>query len=165
MSQSDSTLPSWVSTRTIAILVLLGVMIFTGYFGLSAYLDYNSNKERVSGTVTSAEVDQSSGGRRGGTSYYPEITYKYEYNGQTYTNDNLKPGIGSSSVSQSEAESIVADYPENQTVTVYVDSSDLSTSWLQDQLPIRTVALSALFSAVSGVILYTKFIRTSSDAG
>jgi hypothetical protein len=59
----------------------------------------------------------------------------------------------------------VADYSENQTVTVYVDSSDPSTSWLQDQLPIKTVALSALVATVFGIILYTKFIRTSSDTG
>lgn len=143
--------------KALYIIILLSVILIGAYSAVTAYLDYNSEKVRVDGTVTSSEVERDSSRR--GVSYDPDIEYEYSYNGQTYSNDNVKPGAGSISMSRSEAESLVSNYSEGDVVTVYIDAESPSTSWLVNELPIGTIVTSSLISIAGLFILYKNHLK------
>lgn len=102
------------------------------------YLIYDQQQavreaEQVEATVVDTDVREStsSGGtRNGGTSYYPVVEYRYTYDGQQYTNDNVFPGSSSRSTSRSRAEEIADEYDQGDTATVYVDPENPSESFL-----------------------------------
>lgn len=143
--------------KALYIVILLSVILIGAYSAVTAYLDYNSEKIRVDGTVISSEAEKDSSRR--GVSYDPNIEYEYTYNGQTYSNDNVKPGAGSVSMSRSEAESLVSNYSEGDVVTVYIDAESPSTSWLVDELPVGTMLTSSLISIVGLFILYKRHLK------
>lgn len=143
--------------RAISVLILVSVILIGAYSGATSYLDYNSEKAQVEGTVISSEVDRDS--TRRGVSYTAEIQYEYTYNGETYNNDNVKPGSGTVSVGKSEAESLVSDYSEDDVVTVYVDTKQPSTSWLVDELPIGNILASTVISLGGLFILYKRHLN------
>lgn len=137
--------------------IILLIIIFIGaYSAITAYLEYNSEKVKVSGTVLSSDVERDSSGRRG-ISYDADIEYKYEYHGESYKSDNIKPGRGSISESKSEAESLVSSYPKGDVVNVYLDKENPSKSWLVNELPIESVLTSLLLCFVGIFILYKNY--------
>lgn len=138
--------------RIMSIIILTVVACLGLYSAATSYLDYNSEKVQVEGTITSSEVDEDSSRR--GVSYSADIDYEYEYKGQAYENDNLKPGLGSISMSSSEAESLVSEYPEGDKTTVYIDEDDPSSSWLIDELPIASIAISLIFGLSALFIMF-----------
>ena len=90
--------------------------------------------ESTEATVLSSEVDvevrndpDSSGRER---TYYPEVTYEYTVDGQTYESSNVMPGPGRSSTGENRAESLVEDHPEGETVTAYYDPENPSNAFL-----------------------------------
>lgn len=146
-------------TDILLMLVLVGISIFGAYLAITAYLDYNSDTAKVDGTVVSSEVDRDTGGRRGGVSYYADIKYEYTYDGENYTSENIKPGSGRSSLGKSKAESLVSNYSEGNSITVYVKANDPSTSWIMDRLPLKTIIVSGLFSVLGLGMLYKKYLH------
>lgn len=145
----------------VSVVILVAVIAIGLYGAVTSYLDYNSEKAEVDGTVISSELDEDSSRR--GVSYTADISYEYSYNGQVYENDNVKPGAGSVSMSRAEAESLVSEYSEGDTVTVYVDENSPSTSWLVDELPIGSIASSLVISLAGLFILYKKRINPASS--
>lgn len=91
----------------------------------------------VEGTVVTAEIDvstvQSDDGAGTDRTYSPEVTYRYTYGGETYTNDNLwaGPGDGSSYGQRSEAEAITSQYPAGSSVSIHLNSDNPSQSFLK----------------------------------
>lgn len=147
---------------SIMYIVILVAVVAIGLFGaVTSYLDYNSEKAEVDGTVISSEVDEDSSRR--GVSYTADITYEYSYNGQSYENDNIKPGAGSVSMSRTEAESLVSEYSEGDTVTVHVNENSPSTSWLVDELPIGSIFGSLAVTLGGLFILYKKRTQSASS--
>lgn len=84
----------------------------------------------VEGTVVSTEVQENMAGQN--DSYAPVVTYRYQYDGQTYKSDNLEAGLGAKQYqNESTAESIVAQYAEGDRVTVHLDTDEPSGSFLR----------------------------------
>lgn len=143
----------------VLLFVMALVIISIGFYSaLTSYLDYNSEKVEVEGTVNHSEVDRDTSGRRG-VSYEADIQYEYTYEGERYSNDNIKPGSGSVSMSRSEAESLVSEYQENESVDVHIDKNDPSRSWLVDELPVGSILTSLLIGFVGLFILYKKYLK------
>ena len=114
------------------LLIAIGVL-FAGLGG-SLYLDQQAaieNSVPIEGTVLTSEVEiDRPSDPDDPTSYYPVVTYRYEYDGQSYTNDNVFPGTGRQSTSESRAAEIVREYADGETVTVYVDPAEPQRSFL-----------------------------------
>ncbi|MFC6974174.1 DUF3592 domain-containing protein [Halomicroarcula sp. GCM10025709] len=96
------------------VLIALGV-VFAGLGGY-LYVDQQAaieNSVPIEGTVVASEVEiDRPADPDDATSYYPVVTYRYEYDGQSFTNDNVFPGTGRQSTSESRAAEIVREYAE-----------------------------------------------------
>ncbi len=85
--------------------------------------------EPVDGVVTSTEVASQS--TDNGNQYYPVVTYEYQFDGQTYTNDDYSLVGGAPAGSPGRAEEFLEDYTAGQQVTVYVVPGNPSNSFLR----------------------------------
>jgi hypothetical protein len=131
--------------------VLVGVLLVVGggylyYSGMQA----SANAEPVDATVVSSHVvDNRNAGSDTGKDYTVAVEYRYAYEGETYTSENLCPGVGSSCAPSSDfrtdMQDAVNDYPEGGTVTAYVPPSNPSGAYL-----IRT-GPSLIYLGVAGV--------------
>jgi hypothetical protein len=65
--------------------------------------------------------------------HYPDVTYRYTYDGNTYTNDNVFPGSSRFNKGVGEARDVVENHPEGKQVTVYVNDADPTESYLVDE--------------------------------
>nr|EGQ40143.1 MAG: protein of unknown function, DUF3592 [Candidatus Nanosalinarum sp. J07AB56] len=119
------------------ITTLVGVLLL----GASGYLVYSQQQSLSSGvqieaTVESKQVDRDSS-RRGGIDFTPRVTYSYTYNGEQYTSQNIRPGLGtSSSNSRSDAEDRISQYEVGETTTAYVVEGSPSKSYLKKKTSI-----------------------------
>lgn len=114
--------------------ILIGVVVLLGggylyYSGMQA----SANAESVDATVVSSSVvesDDVGSNSQDRDEYTVSVEYRYTYDGTDYTSESLCPGTGSackpSSDFRTNMEGFLADYPEGETVTAYVqpDSPD-----------------------------------------
>lgn len=131
--------------------VLLGVLLVVG----GGYLYYSglqttANAEPVDATVVSSSVvDNRNSGGNDADDFGIAVEYRYTYDGETYTSENLCPGSGSacapSSDFRTEMRDALEDYPEGGTVTAYVPPSNPSNAYL-----VRT-GPSLAYLGVSGI--------------
>jgi hypothetical protein len=140
---------------------VLLIAIGVAFAGIGGYLYTDQqaaieNSVPIEGTVVASGVDvDRPSDPDDAVSYYPEITYRYEYEGQSYTNDNVFPGSGRQSTSESRASSIAAEYAEGETVTVYVDPSEPQRSFLvreSSELFHFVFVGIGVFAALAGVV-------------
>lgn len=142
---------------------MLTVVVGLVFAAVGGFLLYSQeqairNATTIEGTVETSTVDEETtrrdrdddGIREEETSYYARVTYTYEYDGERYTNDNVFPGAGSPSVSQSEASDVVSQYPEGETATVYVDPEDPNDAFLVQE---RSLLVPGGLLAVGGLVL------------
>lgn len=120
------------SFRDAVVLVVVG-LVFSGIGGY-LYVDEQraiDNSEPIEGVVvdSSVYVDRATSSDDS-DSYFPEIRYRYSYDGREYTNDNVFPGTGSRSTSRARANSLVDEYRPGATVTVYVEPDTPERSFL-----------------------------------
>lgn len=87
------------------------------------------NTATVEGTVVSTTIETTTSDTS--TTYGPVVTYEYQYEGQTYTNDQIKLVGSVGFQSPGGAEEYLESYDAGDTVTVHVDSDDPSTSYLE----------------------------------
>lgn len=115
------------------------------------------NAVEVDGVVVSSDVhDREPASRQG--DYHPSITYEYTYGGETYTSDNICPGSGSACYptgsDRGDVVEFVDQYPEGESVTVYVPEDDPEKAFLVDEsssgIYLGLVALGALL--IVGVV-------------
>lgn len=112
----------------VAALLLVGLLAIGG----SGYWIYSqgqavSDAEAVDAVVLESSVREVAEG------YDVEVRYRYSYGGESYTSDavwasSVTPDFGRNE--GSEAEAFVERYPEDGTVTAYVDPGNPSESFL-----------------------------------
>lgn len=104
----------------------------------------------VQAKVVESRVEVHSGSD--GSTYSPEITYKYAVNGREYENDQY--GLSEFSTSGNWARNIVREHPVNSHVTIWYNPSDPGESmlnremgwlWLIGLLPLLFVAVGVFF--------------------
>lgn len=132
------------------VIALLLAAACAGYGGYD-YVQQSAAVEdavAVDATIVDAAVEEDTGGRRSGIQYDLDVEYTYRYEGTEYAGDQVFPGsITPSYDSRSEAESVLAPYEENATVTAYVDPAAPGEAFLERQTtsaPLRFVAGGAL---------------------
>jgi hypothetical protein len=88
--------------------------------------------------------------------FRPNITYRYEFDGETYTNNNYFTGgnQGPEQFSQPVARDRADTFQPGRNVTVHVNPNNPNQSYLIERKPQQTdyltVAVLGLFTAVSG---------------
>lgn len=135
-----------------ALLLLLAV----GLIGFGSY-DYVqqsqaiTNAVAVEATVTAASVDRIDDRR--GIDYAPDIEYRYQYQGETYTNAHVFPSTGTRTYSdRSKAQSIVDSYAPGSTVRAYITPSDPSDAFLireRTPWPLRAVTIGSVLLVIA----------------
>lgn len=121
---------------------VLLALIALGVFGTQAYdrLTYEETDGRIE--RVSGEVDRIPEGRYGADDSNVYIRYEYSYNGKTYDDTRVYPGVGIlDTVEDGEAAYLLEKYKEGQLTTVYVDPSNpdeayIEKSWRVGQTPI-----------------------------
>ena len=120
-----------------------GVFLLAGLgflipFGLMFWrLAASQTWEETRCTVLSSAVGTHSGDD--GATYSVDVTYRYSWNGETFTSDRYKFTFGSSSGYDGKA-AVVARYPPGSEVACWLDPSDPAESVL-----VRSVGWEALF--------------------
>lgn len=112
------------------ITTVVGVLLISasGYLVCSQQQSLSSGVQ-VEATVESKQVVRDSS-RRGGPDFTPCVTYTY--NGEQYTSENIRPGLGiTSSNSRSAAEDRIDQYEAGETTTAYVVEGSPSKSYLK----------------------------------
>lgn len=109
----------------VVLVLTLGMVAGGGYMWYEQNQQINSY-ESTEATVMSSEVDRGSDPGE----YYPDITYEYTVDGQTYRNSNFEPGAGRVSKSRSRAEEIAENRPDGETITVYYDPENPSDAYV-----------------------------------
>lgn len=106
-----------------ALLLLLAVGLVTyGGYDYVQQSEAVTNAVAVEATVTAASVDRLEDRR--GVDYEPDIEYTYQYQGETYTSEQVFPSTGVRTYSdRSKAQSIVDAYNTGTTVRAYVTPS------------------------------------------
>ena len=79
-------------------------------------------------TITSSGISESHDDD--GTTYHPEVEYRFTVKGKEYTNSKIS-ATGLSSSHESEVQQIIDQYPEGSTQTVHYNPADPSTAILQ----------------------------------
>jgi hypothetical protein len=124
--------------RGALILLILGVGV-TGYGAYDYVQQSDAIRNAVETDATLTEVDVVAQGSVGGASggdvdYEPDVTFTYEYQGQTYTETNVFPAdIAPEYDTESKAESVIREYEEGSPVTAYVDATDPSHAFLKNR--------------------------------
>lgn len=139
-------------TQRSTLLLLLAVGLIA--FGSYDYVQQSravTNAVAVQATVTGASVDRLDGGR--GIDYEPEIEYTYQYQGDTYTGEQVFPSTGVRTYSErSNAQSVVDSYEPGTTVRAYVTPGDPSDAFLireRTPWPVRAVAIGGAFLVIA----------------
>jgi hypothetical protein len=114
------------------ITTVVGVLLI----GASGYLAYSQQQSLSSGVQVEATVESKQivrdSSRRGGIDFTPRVTYTYTYDGEQYTSENIRPGLGiTSSNSRSAAEDRIDQYEVGETTTAYVVEGSPSKSYLK----------------------------------
>lgn len=120
------------------VLLLIGTALVAG--GWTFHQDAQQATENaiemdgtvVSSVVTEVEVEDEDGSH---IEYAPEIEYRYTYEGTTYTSTSICPGTveaceASNARDRESVEEFLSQYPEGETVTVYVLPDDPSRAFL-----------------------------------
>ncbi|WP_132058614.1 DUF3592 domain-containing protein [Halorussus amylolyticus] len=147
---------------------LLFLVIGLGASGFGAY-DYVQQSDAVNeavevdATVVETGVDSVRGGSSPGVDYKPEVTFEYEYDGETYTGNNVFPAtISRNYDTRSAAASVLEGYDEGETVTAYVNPDSPGDAFLKDEKsnsPLLFVGIGGLFAVVGGSSLF-KSVRS-----
>lgn len=126
------------------VVILVGVGVGFAWLGwtmgIQGYHQAVENADvTVEGTVVSAEIDRhrQTGHSGSGYVYDPAVTYRYSYEGKTYTSNNVHAGPGSLSGygDRSKAQDVIDKYAEGSTVTVSLNPDDPSQSFLDEESP------------------------------
>ena len=137
-----------LSRKSVYLLLLAVALVGAGGYSYVQQGQAVDTAVTVQATVDSAQVERIDSRRS--IDYEPEIKYTYEYQGETYTSEQVFPGPTIRTYSdRSNAESIVRSYEPGTTVQAYVRPSAPGDAFLvRERTPWPTRAL-----AVGGVLL------------
>ena len=137
---------------------VLFVMIGAAIAGYGAY-DYQQQNQALSDTTTVEATITDTGiesmsQRRGRTDYRPTASFEYEYDGTTYTGDDIRPAsIAPEYDTRSAAREALAEYETGATVTAYVNPASPGDAFLEDERsdgPLRFVGIGGVLALVGG---------------
>ena len=132
-----------LSRKSVYLLVLAVALVGAGGYGYVQQGQAVDDAVTVQATVDSARVERIDSRRS--IDYEPEIEYTYEYQGETYTSEQVFPGPTIRTYSdRSSAESVVRSYEPGTTVRAYVRPSAPSDAFLireRTPWPTRAVAI------------------------
>ena len=120
-------IPLGITTLHLSRPQVLLLLLAVGFIGYNGY-DYTvqsramSDAVAVDAAVSDTEILRDDDGRNQ-IQYVPDVVYTYQYRGETYTSDNVFPGISDSNrgyYDRSKAESIIDSYEPGTTVQAYV---------------------------------------------
>lgn len=94
-----------------------GVLVKVGANWLGRVSSRDEALEEIEATVTESRIEKI---EDGSGVHFPEITFEYRYNGQTYESSNVLEGSNEPGGSRDEIESYVEKYPRSERVTAYV---------------------------------------------
>ncbi|WP_251330843.1 DUF3592 domain-containing protein [Haloplanus pelagicus] len=137
-----------LSRKSVYLLVLAVTLIGAGGYSYVQQGQAVNNAVTVQATVDSAHVERIDSRRS--IDYEPEIEYTYEYQGETYTSEQVFPGPTIRTYSdRSKAESVVRSFEPGTTVRAYVRPSTPGDAFLiGERTPWPTRAF-----AIGGVLL------------
>lgn len=138
-----------------ATLLCFGFVVGGAYLYVEDARAVNS-AEQTEATVISSGVDPASDG------YLVEVTYEYTVDGRTYESSNVYPGPGQTTKSQFEAEDVVEQYPEGETVTAYYNPENPSEAFLiktrNTLIPLFMIGMGGLTSFAFGTALVRRIL-------
>jgi hypothetical protein len=113
-------------------LAVIAVLALGG-FGFVPVLSHNiavQHNEPIDGEVISTDIAVTEDDE-GDKSYNPVVTYEYEVDGETYTNENTFPGgTTRKSGSRGWAENVIGNHPEGSETTIYYRPEDPTKAYL-----------------------------------
>lgn len=132
--------------------IALALLVGLGAMGYGAY-DYTQqtsaleSSTTVDATIVSTGVETNH--QRRGTSYSPQATFDYSYEGTNYTASNVYPGNIPRTFDREEtARAQLEGYDEGATVTAYVPRDDPGDAFLRHEsstTPFFVIGFGALF--------------------
>jgi hypothetical protein len=138
-------------SNVVIIMVGIGLIIF-GYNTFASQNQALENPVNVSATVTETGIAEESS-RRGGTDYHPQIKYRYSFEGESYTSNNMHPG-GQQPDSyniESEARELVDEYSQGSEINVFVPPEKPGKAFIQPEKtndPLIFIAIGILFAGM-----------------
>ncbi len=131
----------------VVVLVLVGAAVLGGAWTLQQdEQEQLANAVEHEGTVLSTGVDREERvdrrdpdddgryeQREREVEFVPQVRYRYTYGGQEYESDSVYPISRPDFDSRAAAENFTGQYPEGETVTVYVNEKDPGESFLVRQ--------------------------------
>ena len=122
------------SLKILAAIFAAGGILLLGIGGYVLYTQYTAiqGAVAVNATVKSATVEAETGAK-----FAPSVVYRYEYEGNTYQNDDLYPGIVNQETSGDRAFEISHEYHSGDNITAYVDPNDPSEAFLITKIASR----------------------------
>lgn len=119
----------WDFAVILVLLILGGFCIGAGFIPT---LEHNINvqhNEPTEATIVGHDIEVTESDDN--TEYTPIVTYQYEIDGQTYTNDNTYPGgFSPEKGSRSEAQEFLDEYPVESQTTIYYRPNNPRKSYL-----------------------------------
>jgi len=126
-----------------------------------AFLQYSKAKkaatewQSVQGVVQDSELSIRHTRSSRGTStaqYSPKVTYQYQVNGQSISNDSI--AFGNSNMPRKKAEEKLAEYPKGAMVMVHYDPNDPTKSVLETKVnSFVTNVVVGILALVVGIVL------------
>ncbi|GAB3323184.1 DUF3592 domain-containing protein [Haloplanus salinarum] len=139
-----------LSRKSVYLLVLAVALVGAGGYSYVQQGQAVDDAVTVQATVDSAQVERIDSRRS--IDYEPEIEYTYEYQGETYTSEQVFPGPTIRTYSdRSNAQSIVRSYEPGTTVRAYVRPSEPSNAFLireRTPWPARAVAIGGVLLCI-----------------
>jgi len=131
---------------------LIGVV--WGFSLMQAQATQLDNSVNTSATVVKTSVVEDIT-RRGSVEYYPNVMYRYTFEGQEYTEGNMYPGGQEPDGKnlRSEAESVVQNYTEGSQITVQVPPGNPDESFIKAKKtndPLILILFGVIFTGFSG---------------
>jgi hypothetical protein len=120
------------------VVVGLVAIVIGGAFGavawthIAPFQDDRANAQTVDAVVLEVSITEGRNAE-GQLTYAPNVTYRYEYQGRSYTSHSIFPGDINTVSERSRAENIAASYESGEAVTAYVNKDDPTSAFLLDR--------------------------------
>lgn len=161
--------------NTTTIIIAIAFMLIGGGVAMIGYTEYQEaqkiieNSVEVQGEIISSTINEerekrnSDTGSRYKTVYDPQVEYKYNYQGESYTNNNIKTGsINNDYSSREKAEEEISEYKKGSSVTVKVNSENPNESYLEKSKAssyMVFIGMGILFLIVGLGLFTNRFLR------
>jgi hypothetical protein len=159
---------SYIVVGVVAVVIGL-VFAGAGWMFIVPYQADTSNAEGVDAVVVSSDVIEGTNAE-GQTTYTPNVTYRYTYEGIEYTGGMVFPGDVNPVSDQSRAREIVERYSLGKEVTAYVNTKDPESAFLIDRsAPLwfwagPIIGLLSILYGVYSIVLGIRDVEASSTS-